>query len=487
MNAPSERPAWFWRSVWLDPETGKPTKPLAFFGCVLAALAGAAWFQSDPNLSPAALRALFILCLAVLLWVSEVIPAFAVGILVIALNVALLGQPDGIYAQTSTDWEEFVVVLGHPLIWLFFGGFVLAAGMERCGLDKRLAWALLKRVDRRYSSVLLATMVATFVLSMFMSNTATAAMMLAVFVPLLGTVPSTSPARKGSLLGIAAAANLGGMGSLIGTPPNAIAVAALTKLEPQQDITFLGWILLGFIPASVMLLVVWRFLLWRYPDPACLIEVDAHQPVTSVDTHLTTPAPPQWQFVVVSLTLAATIGLWLTSPLHGIPTAAVSFLPIVILTSTGVLSAADVRRLNYDVLFLMAGGLALGQVVTSTGLSDWIVAQIPIQSLSPGMLALVMGYATVVMSNFMSNTAAANVLIPLGISLAVGSESLIAISVAFGASAGMCLPVATPPNAMVYAVGDLQTRDFVLVGLLVGLLTPPLGLLWVSLCLSLFG
>ena len=169
MSEPSTHISFLARMVLLDPETGRPGRPLAFLFCLIAAISVAAWFRPDLTLSPAALRALFILVLAVLLWVTEVVPAFAVGILVIALNVALLGRP----AQSDSDWEQYVGVLGHPLIWLFFGGFVLAAGMERCGLDRRLALGLLSRVGDRYQNVLLGTMLATFVLSMFMSNTAT--------------------------------------------------------------------------------------------------------------------------------------------------------------------------------------------------------------------------------------------------------------------------------------------------------------------------
>ena len=186
--------------------------------------------------------------------------------------------------------------------------------------------------------------------------------------------------------------------------------------------------------------------------------------------------PARWQLIVVSGTLMATIGLWLTSSWHGLPTAAVSFLPIVMLTSTGVLSAKDVRGLNYDVLFLMAGGLALGNVVTSTGLSDWIVGKLQVEFLSPLGLALVMAYLTVLLSNFMSNTAAANILIPLAVTMAAGFETSVAIAVALGASSAMCLPVATPPNAMVFATGRLRTWDLVRVGLVVGLVAPLVGL-----------
>ena len=149
-----------------------------------------------------------------------------------------------------------------------------------------------------------------------------------------------------------------------------------------------------------------------------------------------------------------------------------------------MLSAKDIRGLNYDVLFLMAGGLALGNVVTSTGLSDWIVAKLPVEFLGPVGLAFVMAYVTVILSNFMSNTAAANILIPLVVTMAAGFEATVAIAVALGASSAMCLPVATPPNAMVFATGRLQTWDLVRVGLVVGLIAPAIGLAWLAICLK---
>ncbi len=475
MSEPSTRRSLLSRLGLLNPQTGWPGRPLIFILCLITAIVVEAWFRPDLSLSREASRALFILVLAVLLWVTEVVPAFAVGILVIALNVALLGKP----AQAGSQWEQHVQVIGHPLIWLFFGGFVLAAGMERCGLDRRMALGLLRRVGGRYRNVMLGTMLATFVLSMFMSNTATTAMMLAVIAPVLHQFETGSQAGKGLLLGIAVAANLGGMGSLIGTPPNAIAVAALGKLDPPQVITFLDWMVIGLPPAMGSMLLIWALLLWIYPDPGYEIQLDT----PASDSVLSEPAT--WQFLVVSGSLMTTIGLWLTSSWHGIPTAAVSFLPIVILTSTGVLSAKDIRGLNYDVLFLMAGGIALGNAVTTTGLSNWIVAKLPVEFLGPVSLTFLLAYVTVMLSNIMSNTAASNILIPLAVTMAAGSETTVAIGVAIAASSAMCLPVATPPNAMVFATGCIKTWDLVRVGLVVGLITPAIGLIWLAFCLKL--
>lgn len=466
--------------VFEEPETGSPKRTLLFLACLLAAVVLTLLFARSPDLKPAAERALFILLLSVLLWVTEAIPAFSVGILLIALEIALLGDPEsGVYAHSEKDWEQFVGVLGNPLIWLFFGGFVLAAGMQRCALDRWLASRLLTRFGERPGNVLLGVMLSTFVLSMFMSNTATTAMMLAILAPLLATLRYDDPLSKGLLIGTAVAANLGGMGSLIGTPPNAIAVGALAETNGGHAITFLEWLLLGLPPALGSMLIAWQVLLRMYPLGDRTIQLDV-----SVDNETPEVPSPHWQRVVVTLTLIATIGMWLTSQWHEIPTAAVSFLPIVVLTTTGILGVQEIRGLSYDVLFLMAGGLALGQMVTETGLAEWIVGQLPIQGLGQLGWAFLLAYTTVVLSNFMSNTAAANILVPLGITLAVGFETTVAIAIAFGASAAMCLPVATPPNAMVYATGRCSAGDFIKTGLLLGIIVPAIGILWLKLMLS---
>jgi len=459
---------------------------MALTTCLLVALAGSYWAAGtsylESPLEPASTRALFILLLAAGLWLSDAIPAYSVGILVIALKIALLGRPDGVFAKDSKDWEHFVQVLGHPLVWLFFGGFVLAAGMAHCGLDRLLAKGLLKRVGTSPRAVLFGMMGVTFVLSMFMSNTATTAMMLAIVAQLGASGPSSENTDNrysvGLLVGTAVAANLGGVASLIGTPPNAIAVGALAELTPAIDVSFLGWMLIGLPPAIVCLVVAWGLLSWWYPSQRTSIDFAA-----SSASKLHAPVAPRWQLIVVAATLVATFTAWLTSGLHGVPSAAVAFLPIVVFTTTGLLSVQEIRNLPYEVLFLLAGGLALGEAVTETGLSTWIVAQLPLNGLPPLAIACALGYLTVLLSNFMSNTAAANVLVPIGIALAAGFEANVAVLIAFGASAAMCLPVATPPNSIVCSTGKCRTRDFLQIGLVMGILLPLLGLLWAQVIL----
>ncbi len=457
-------------------EIHSTTRALLFAGCAAGALGGAAAAAAAGGLPPAASRGLFLLLFAAGLWMTEAIPPFAVGIGVIGAKIALLGRPEGVFARTPQDWEQFVLVLGHPLVWLFFGGFVLAAAMHRTGLDRRLAAALLGRLGDRPSTVLLGVMGVTAAFSMFVSNTATTAMMLAVLAPLFAAIPEDDPLGTGLLLGVATAANVGGMGTLIGTPPNAIAVGVLGELPGAARVSFLDWMLIGLPLGGVLLALAWAVLVRLYPSGAPTLRVPSLDGAASEG-----PAAPRWQRGTVVAVLLATVGLWLTSQWHGIPTAAVSFLPIVVFTATGVLGTAEIRGLPYDVLFLLAGGLALGQTVTETGLSTWLVARLPSQELGPVGLALAMAYGAALVSNFMSNTAAANILVPLGASLAVGGEAPVVLPIALAASSAMCMPVATPPNALVFATGRCHTRDFLRVGLLMGALAPGAAVLWVTL------
>lgn len=464
--------AWPWRPS---------SRILLFAACFAAALVLALWAQEASTLQRAPVRALFILAFAAALWVTEAIPAFAVGILVLGLQILLLGNPTtGIFATSDRDWEGFVDVLGHPLVWLFFGGFVMAEGMEVTRLDRALAVRVLGRFGSSPARLLAGVMGVTFGLSMFMSNTATTAMMLALVAPLVESRPAGDGTARALLLGVAVAANLGGMGSLIGTPPNAIAVGALGEVEGGPGVSFLSWLAVGLPPALLLLAGAWAAIQWRSDRGDAAFE----SPFPAAARAEEDPPVPPWQTRTVALTLLATVALWLGTGWHGAPTAAVSFLPIVVFTASGILGIERIRGLPYDVLFLLAGGLALGRVVTDTGLSAWLVASMPLEGMGLAGMAAVLALLTVALSNFMSNTAAANILVPIGVSMAAGASSdpaaaaQLVLPVALCASVAMCLPVATPPNALAYASGRLSAGDLLRMGAVVGAAGVGVTLAW---------
>lgn len=449
-------------------------KLLTYSAACLAVALAVAFLPAYEGLSAEGHRALFILVLCAGLWITEAMPAFAVSLLAIGLAIVLLGQrPDG-----SPDWEKYVETWGSPLIWLFFGGFVLAAAANKTGLDRWMTTQTLRRLGHRPAVVLAGIMGATATLSMFLSNTATATMMVAMLTPMLWSGGEARSSARALLLGVAMAANIGGMGTIIGTPPNAIAAGALTE---YNEVNFAEWMLLGIPPAAVLLAVAWCFLVLRFLGREAFVP----SPDFKLSSGSAGPKAHVAQLALVVATFVVTVLLWLTSPLHGIPTTVVSFIPICVLTATATLDGDDLKELSWDVLLLIAGGLSLGVAVRDSGLADWLVQQLPLSTLSVVGIALVMAFATMFLSNLMSHTAAANVIIPLALALLGSANALLAVPIALAASLAMCLPVSTPPNAIVYGTRQLEAKDLLLAGLLTGLLGPFVVVAWTVLVLAL--
>lgn len=428
----------------------------------------AAYIPTYSGLAPPAVSALFILLFCAGLWIAEAVPAFSVSLLAIALSIALIGRDE----TGAADWEKYVTTWGSPLIWLFFAGFILAAAAKKTGLDLWMAGQVLGRLGKRPAFVLLGVMIATAVLSMFLSNTATATMMVAMLQPALATSNNGKSYAKALLLGVAVAANVGGMGTLIGTPPNAIAAGTLKDFG---GIDFMQWMWLGVPPAMILLVIGWGYLMLRYLGRA------AFEPAEKVSAIGEPPAVPQIQQLLVMFTFSATILMWMTSPWHGIPTTVVSFFPICVLTTTGTLDRDDLQTISWDVLLLIAGGLSLGVAITDTGLADWIVTQLPLDNLGPVVVAFCLAYVAMLLSNLMSNTAAANVILPIAIALLGSENAHFVVPIALSASAAMCLPISTPPNAIVYGTGLLKTKDLIVAGLAIGIVAPPIVILWTKI------
>jgi sodium-dependent dicarboxylate transporter 2/3/5 len=293
--------------------------------------------------------------------------------------------------------------------------------------------------------------------------------MVAVVMPIVKSMHHADRFRAGLLIGIAVAANIGGMATIIGSPPNAIAVGALRNII---EIDFLRWSLAAAPPAAMLLLIAWAYLALRYGSWAMSIDLKPLQQAAEGSKL------PRWQIGTVMLLFTITILLWLTQALHGIPVTVVSFLPICVFTAVGILNSDDVCQLRWDVLLLIAGGLSLGVAVTDTGLASWMVSQLPLESLGVLGLALTLAFATTIVSNFMSNTAAANILVPIAMVASTGSEAQVVIPLAIGASAAMALPISTPPNAIIFSSKEVRTPQLMECGLLIGLLAPVVSTFW---------
>jgi sodium-dependent dicarboxylate transporter 2/3/5 len=262
------------------------------------------------------------------------------------------------------------------------------------------------------------------------------------------------------------------MGTVIGSPPNAIAAGALANI--QQPIDFFRWMVAAAPPSLLMILLVWGYLIYRYRPEVKQLDLAAFAAASSPSRL------PAWRRVLVVMVFVTTVLLWLTQSFHGIPSTVVAFLPICVLCAAGVLDGDDICELRWDVLLLIAGGLSLGLAVTETGLANWLVGLLPLGQISKMAMILLLAYATMALSNVMSNTAAANIVVPISIAMAVGAEAATVIPVAIGASSAMCLSISTPPNAIAYGTGQITSSDLIQAGLWIGVLSPLLSVLWCS-------
>jgi sodium-dependent dicarboxylate transporter 2/3/5 len=402
---------------------------------------------------------------AALLWVLEALPLFATALLVVGLEIILLANPGGWpglgFEQAPTpSYQTFLAPAADPILVLFFGGFLLARACVKEGVDRTLAGLILRLFHGQPGRVMLGLMLVTALFSMWMSNTAATAMMITIVAPMVRQIPEGDPVRKGLVLAVPFAANVGGMGTPIASPPNAVAVGFLSSAG--YEVSFLQWMLIAVPLTAAMLGVAWAVLRALYPPATDDLTLQADHRALS------------GRGVFVLAVLVLTVGLWLTDRWHGLPTAVVALLPAIAFTATGVLDQTDVDSLEWDILILIGGGIALGAGMQQTGLDQIVVQAVP---LGGPFVGVGLVGATVLVSTFMSNTAAANLLIPIGVSFAAGLLATggpgpiqVGLSIALAASLSMALPVSTPPNAIAYASGELDTADFVRAGSLVGAL-----------------
>lgn len=436
--------------------------------------------QPPANMSPTAWQVVALTGWMALWWVAEPVPIAVTALLPVAV-LPLMG---------SVGIAEAAAPYANPLIFLFLGGFLLAEAIQRWGLHRRIAMLVLKYSGHRPHQLVGGFMLATAGLSMWVSNTATAALMVPIGLSVLrllerrGGVGASRHMALTMLLGIALAANIGGMGTLIGTPPNAL-LAGFMAENYGIEIGFAQWMLFAVPPALLLLAVSWWLLTrWVYPLP--------RDPVPGVSSLLEEQArdlghmtPPERRVAMIFALVALA---WVTRPLLQ------NLLPGVELTDAGIAVIAAValfvvparwqegrflldwesaRNLPWGVLLLVGGGLSLGGAIENSGLAAVVAEGLsafgawPVWSLVALTVVVVM-----LMSHVTSNTATAAAILPLTASLTVSlgaSPLLLSVPVAMAASCAFMLPVATPPNAVVFASGKLSVIDMIRAGALVTL------------------
>ncbi|EOW9470054.1 DASS family sodium-coupled anion symporter [Vibrio cholerae] len=418
-------------------------------------------------------RVIAIFLLAALLWVFEPIPIYSTSVVIIVLEVLMLSDKGFILFWLGEGTSEFGALLksteimatfANPIIMLFLGGFFLAMAATKYRLDVNLARVLLKPFGNNPKYVMLGLMMITAVFSMFMSNTATTAMMLSILTPVIAVFGPKDPGRVAFALCIPVAANIGGIGTPIGTPPNAI---ALKYLVGDNLITFAEWMAFGIPFVVILMALAWLLIEFMYRAEQKTIEL------TIKGKFLKTP-----KAIIVYITFASTILLWMLGSLHGMNSYSVALIPVAVFSVTGIIGKEDLKMISWDVLWLVSGGIALGLALDKTGLAELVVHSIPFDQYSPYVVILGAAILCLLMANFMSHTATANLLMPimaaLGASMTslnpLGGEVTLILVVTFAASLGMSLPISTPPNALAHATGNVQSQQMAKVGIILGIL-----------------
>ena len=443
------------------------------------------------GLTPVMQRTIAIFVFTALMWIIEVIPSWTtsvVSMVIMLLTISNKGLGFMMYdgAGTYVDYKSIMAAFADPVIMLFLGGFVLAIAASKAGLDVTLAKVLLKPFGKNPKMVLLGFLFIIGVFSMFMSNTATAAMMLTFLAPVLAALPKDEKGKIGLALAIPIASNLGGMGTPIGTPPNAIALGALQN--SGIEVTFIGWMIRMVPYVLVMLLLAWVLLMFMFPFKTKAIELKIEGTGNAPNKHK----------IIVSVTFAVTIVLWMGEAVFGISSNIVALIPFAVFTATGVFSRDDLKEIDWSVLWMVAGGFALGTALSRTGLADALINALPFAQWNVLVVMVAGGLICWVLSNFISNSAAANLIVPIlavvGTGLlddptssnaftALGGLKSLVIGVAMCASLAMTLPISTPPNALAHSTGIISTKQMAIVGLIVGVV----GIIFAYLMLVLIG
>ena len=434
-------------------------------------------------------RVIALFVFAALMWIFEIIPNWTTSLLVIVISLLTVSDKGiGYFCNpqfgTLVGFKSIMSAFADPVVMLFMGGFVLAIMAEKYGLDVTLARYLLKPFGTNPKMVLLGFLIVIAVFSMFMSNTATAAMMLAFLAPFLAALPSDDKGKIGLSLSIPVAANLGSIGTPIGTPPNATAVKFLA--EAGADVTFGEWAMRMIPYVLIMLLVAWLLLQFFFPFKAKEIKLEIPENKRKND----------WKTVVVWVTFIGTILLWATEKLTGINSNIVALIPLGVLTATGIFTKEDIKEINWSVLWLVAGGFALGTCLQGTGLAKVLINAIPFGSMSVILVLVVAGLVCYFLSNFISNSATAALLIPILIVvaegmadpsaannaqfLALGGTQAMISFIAVCASIAMLFPISTPPNAIASSTGLVETKDMAKVGIIIGVIGFVLGYFWLT-------
>lgn len=425
-------------------------------------------------MNPEAWRLVALATWMVVWWLGEAVPIPATALLPIPMMPLM----------DITSMKPVAANYGHPLIFLFLGGFLLAAAMQQWGLHKRIALKIVSVVGTSPGGIIIGFMMATAFLSMWISNTATTIMMFAVGLSVIDFVSQKTPERAmvrnfgvALMLGIAYSASIGGVGTLIGTPPNAF-LASFLQSTYSINIDFFTWMKLGVPVVLVMLPIAW-LLLTRVIFPVRDLHIGDAGGVIN-DELAALGAMSKGEKIVATVFCGAALGWIFRKQLVEWTGLAINDTAIALVAATVLfawpisrskgLFALDwkaARNVPWGVFLLFGGGLALAGGFKTTGLAEWIGGEVSGFDVSTWGLVFIVIVAIIYLTEITSNTASTATFLPILGAVAVGlglDPRLLAIPVALGASMAFMMPVATPPNAIVFSYEEMHLGDMVRAG-----------------------
>lgn len=417
-------------------------------------------------------------------WITEAIPIPATSLLPIIL-FPITGAVD---SKTTTS------AYGDDTIFLFMGGFIIALAMERWNLHKRIALVIISAIGTSTERIILGFMIATGFLSMWISNTATAMMMIPIGLAIIYQVSDNLEQEgkqvdrenfnfgKSLMLGIAYSASIGGLGTLIGTPPNTIFAGVVKELY-GITISFAGWMLFGVPLAIILLFLVWLYLV-KAAFPMSFQFIPGGKEVIHEEKERL--GSMSYEEKAVFTIFVITAFAWITRtfilekfiPINDTTIALIAALVLFIVPSINkqgsyLMNWETAKNLPWGILLLFGGGLAIASGFNKTGLAEWIGAQLTIVSHIPFFwIVLIVTTLVIFLTEITSNTATATMMFPImaSLSLAINVHPYsLMIAAGLAASCAFMLPVATPPNAVVFGSGYIQIGDMIKAGFWINL------------------
>ena len=437
------------------------------------------WF-GIAALTPIQQRMIAIFVWAALMWIIEAVPAWTTSLLIIVIMLLTVSDSgitlltNGYDAKELMSYKSIMGCFANPTVMLFMGGFILALVASKSGIDISMARAMLKPFGSKPRVVLLGFILVTAIFSMFVSNTATAAMMLTFMAPIIRQLPSTEKGTAALALAIPIGANIGGLATPIGTPPNGIALQYINDVDGLNlGVDFGEWMLVMTPLMLVILLISWVLLSVMFPFTA-----------KKVNLTIIGGAKKGWRTSVIYATLAVTILLWMFEKVTGINSYVVALIPIGVFAITRIIKSSDLKDIDWACLWMVAGGFALGEGMSKTGLAKTLVDAIPFDNWPAMLVLLGGGIICWLLSQFISNSAATALMVPIMVAVGTGMKDALGdfggvgtllVGVAMAASFAMSLPISTPPNAIAYSTGLIKTKQMFITGMLIGVISLVIG------------